>query len=1189
MANKKKKKFVKPFISMTLAVSLVVTGTYVASPWNGTKIKVTAKTKETPVLQLRYDEPATDWESQALPIGNGKMGAMVFGGVDTEKIQVNEETVWSGGPGANASYTGGDNNYSADTVHEALQNVRNSLQEMVTEFANTKAAYFDADGKLITADYTDLTQDSAFMSDLDKLKGVKTNFGTYQTLSNIYLTDPDYAAAKVVEIETNADTGDSLSERTSSLFDNDSGTKWYTGSGFNKTATVQWKYDRTVSIAKYTMVSGNDEQSRDPAEWVLYGSNNGTDFTKLDEQSGVTFSSRKQSKEFTLTTSGAYLYYKIEFTQNAKGTTSEFQLSDINLDGAAGAASEYSNYMRVSDINRAVEEVQYEQNGVTFEREYFMNNPSNVMVAKLTASEKGKIDRDISLGSEQTKTEFSVDEANSTITMTGQPADQKSNGLKFAQQLKVIADGGTVTKSDSSTLSVRGADSVILIMSAGTNYQVDSGTTYNYFESEEPIDEVEECVDAAVNKGYDKLYSEHVADYKNLFDRVSLNIGAVDVPDKMTDDLLADYGKSNTEEEDRYLETLFYQYGRYLLIASSRENGQLPANLQGIWAQGLSPAWNSDYHTNINLQMNYWLAEQTNLTECHDTVIDYVNSMVEKGKVTAQKYYCQQDGSDVRGWVIHHENNIWGNTNPSNWTTAFYFPAAAAWMCQDIWDKYQFNDDKEFLAENYDTMLQAALFWVDNLWEDERDGKLVANPSYSPEHGTFSIGCSSDQAIIWELFEEVKNASEVLGKANDAEVKEVIEAQKNLYMPTIGLGGQLAEWKDETTLEVTNSDSHRHQNHLSVLHPGTYLVAGRSEWDDEMMEAAKVTLNKRGDGGTGWSKAWKINMWARLRDGDRAKKLLSEQLTGSTLKNLFDTHAPYQIDGNFGATSGVTEMLLQSQGDYIEPMAALPSDWAAGSVSGIKARGNFAMDMDWEDGVVSEFNVTSNSGNECKIKYNGISNLMIYDRTAMQYITPEIIDEDTISFPTTKGSTYMLAEHITLPTATPVASAKPSDTPVATQNPSTTQKPNETPSEDEAVQVGTTITKGKVSYKVTSSTTVEYKKSKENKKSVVVPNTIRQGEKTYRVTSISKNALSGKKALTKVVIGKNIKKIGSKAFANCKKLKSVLIKSKKLKTVGKSAFRNTAKKMKVKMPKSCKKRYKKLLKKSGISSKAKYI
>ena len=466
-------------------------------------------------------------------------------------------------------------------------------------------------------------------------------------------------------------------------------------------------------------------------------------------------------------------------------------------DPASGSDEGYRDYVRKSDLNNGMETVHYVWNEITFDREYFVSNPANVLAIKLTADQPGAITKEFSLESEQRKKEIVVDEENGTVTMTGQPSDQKENGLKFAQQIKIIPEGGRICKSSNSALLVEGADSVIVLMGAATNYQVDdSGATYDYFKPGEPLDDVESEIGAAVEKGYDKLRQEHIEDYKNLFDRVTLNLNVSDMPEKMTDDLLSGYGKENTAEEDRYLEMLFFQYGRYLLISSSRENSVLPANLQGIWAQGLAPAWNSDFHTNINLQMNYWLAEQTNLTECHTAVIDYINSLVEKGKVTAQKYYCQQDGSDVRGWVIHHENNIWGNTSPSDWTTAFYFPAAAAWMCHDIWDKYQFNSDREFLAENFDTMLQAALFWVDNLWEDERDGTLVANPSYSPEHGVFSLGCTSDQAIIWELFEEVKLASQVLGKESDSEIKEIAEAQQKLYMPKADrLGGQLAEWK----------------------------------------------------------------------------------------------------------------------------------------------------------------------------------------------------------------------------------------------------------------------------------------------------------------------------------------------------------------------------------------------------------
>ena len=1050
--NKRNRNYIRRIGSCLLLGALTLTSiSFSGIAKGGDHLKKSyAKSQGGPALQLQYDEPAVDWEAQALPIGNGRIGAMVFGGVGKEKIQVNEETLWSGGPGANASYKGGDNSHSSEKVHTALQNVRQSIQDMVNDFSTNNAAYFDSDGKLVTHNYKDLLSNSAFSKNLNLLKGVKNNFGTYQTLGNIIINDP---------------------------------------------------------------ASGSDEGYRD--------------------------------------------------------------------------------YVRKSDLNNGMETVHYVWNEITFDREYFVSNPANVLAIKLTADQPGAITKEFSLESEQRKKEIVVDEENGTVTMTGQPSDQKENGLKFAQQIKIIPEGGRICKSSNSALLVEGADSVVVLMGAATNYQVDdSGATYDYFKPGEPLDDVESEIGAAVEKGYDKLRQEHIEDYKNLFDRVTLDLNVSDMPEKMTDDLLSGYGKENTAEEDRYLEMLFFQYGRYLLISSSRENSVLPANLQGIWAQGLAPAWNSDFHTNINLQMNYWLAEQTNLTECHTAVIDYINSLVEKGKVTAQKYYCQQDGSDVRGWVIHHENNIWGNTSPSDWTTAFYFPAAAAWMCQDIWDKYQFNSDREFLEENFDTMLQAALFWVDNLWEDERDGTLVANPSYSPEHGVFSLGCTSDQAIIWELFEEVKLASQVLGKESDSEIKEIAEAQQKLYMPEADrLGGQLAEWKDETTLEVTNSDNHRHQNHVSILHPGTYVTAGRSEWDDKMLEAIRVTLEKRGDGGTGWSKAWKINMWARMRDGDRARKLLGEQLTGSTLANLFDTHPPYQIDGNFGAAAGITEMLLQSQGDYIEPLAALPSGWDTGSVDGIKARGNFEMDFSWENGGISECRITSNSGNPCKIKYNGIGSLKVYDETNKRYVKAEA-SENTLEFSTTAGAVYVLTNDESLPvmTAPPSAlpSASPDNIPSATATPDATGSEILVNNEKKPVKIGSTVEKKSLVYKITSSSAVQLTKVRTSKKSVVIPDRITISGKKYTVTTIANNACSGKK-ITKVTIGKNIQKIGRKAFANCKKLKTVIFKSVKLKSVGKQAFYKTNQKVRVKLGRKVVKKYRKMLTKGKISSKAKYV
>lgn len=454
---------------------------------------------------------------------------------------------------------------------------------------------------------------------------------------------------------------------------------------------------------------------------------------------------------------------------------------------------------------------------------------------------------------------------------------------------------------------------------------------------------------------------------------------------------------------------LYFQFGRYLLISSSRE-GSLPANLQGVWGERLSNPWNSDYHTNINVQMNYWPTQPTNLSRCHLPMVEYVKSLVPRGKYTAQQYYCKPDGGNVRGWVTHHENNIWGNTAPAKKDTPHHFPAGAIWMCQDIWEYYQFNLDKDFLEAYYDVMLQAALFWVDNLWTDERDGTLVANPSHSPEHGEFSLGCSTSQAMIAEMFDMMIKASKVLGKDKEPEIAEIKTAMNKLSGPKIGLGGQLMEWKDEVTKDVTGDGGHRHTNHLFWLHPGSQIVIGRSEEDDKYANAMKVTLNTRGDEGTGWSKAWKLNFWARLHDGNRSHALLRSAMKltvpqgrfGGVYTNLFDAHPPFQIDGNFGCTAGIAEMLMQSQGGYIELLPALPDAWKDGAFKGMKARGNFEVDVTWKEGQITSIEILSNAGAECMLKYPDAKSLKVSGAKV------RVLADDRIAFDTVKGKRYTI-------------------------------------------------------------------------------------------------------------------------------------------------------------------------------------
>ncbi|GAB6011414.1 glycoside hydrolase family 95 protein [Viscerimonas tarda] len=968
-----------------------------------------------PNLVAKYDAPAEVWESEAMPIGNGYMGAMIFGGVKNDLIQVNENTIWSGGPGDNANYNGGHLNTPAIN-RQNYQRARTALQNKVSEFSANKAAYIGANGTVVTNNYGS-EAGTEIETLMNSLKGTKDNFGSYQTLGNIEISYNGVSTPEVVNIQTDCNNTTNASEKVDKLFDGSITTKWFADKGFSGSfpCYIAWEYSSTLSIVSYSLTSGNDTPGRDPKSWKLYGSTTGTNYELIDTQTNVAFEGRRQTKTFTLSATQTYKFFKIEIDGVFAGNnTTSPQLSEIAVELASTGVPDPTNYARVLDIDNAIHTVTYNEGPVNYTREYFMSYPDNVLVVRLTASEAGKISRTFTVSSLHANKSISA--AGNVITMTGQPTNHKSFGMKFAQQVKALNTGGSLA-IQGNKIVVTGADEVLLLMSASTNYQQSMDDQFNYFSPVDPLVTVGQNISNAASKTYAQLLATHQADYKALYNRMGVNLGNItNVPAKTTNQLLTDFYKTNTSEENLYAEMLYYQFGRYLLISSSRKN-TLPANLQGVWAKDLSNAWNADYHTNINVQMNYWLAQQTNLKECHIPMIEYINSLVPRGKVTAKYYHCKPDGSDVRGWVTYHENNVWGNTAPAT-SGAYYCATANGWLCQDIWEYYQFNKDVTFLEDNYPTLLEAALFWVDNLWRDTRDGSLVANPSYSPEHGEYSLGCASDQGIIRELFDMTIKASEVLGK-NTPEIAEIKAAQSKLAGPQIGLNGQFMEWKDEVTRDITGDGGHRHANHLFWLHPGSQIVAGRSAQDDKYAEAMKKALTTRGDGGTGWSKSWKVNFWARLKDGDHAHKMLKEAMTltykdnpaniGGVYQNLFDTHPPFQIDGNFGVTSGVTEMLVQSQGGYIELLPALPADWSAGTFKGIKARGNFELNAQWTGSSITSAEITSNSGGDCTIKYPNIKDYTITQRGGGA-VSATVINDNTVSFATTTGATYDISK-----------------------------------------------------------------------------------------------------------------------------------------------------------------------------------
>ncbi|WP_328814393.1 glycosyl hydrolase family 95 catalytic domain-containing protein [Nonomuraea cypriaca] len=654
-----------------------------------------------------------------------------------------------------------------------------------------------------------------------------------------------------------------------------------------------------------------------------------------------------------------------------------------------GAAS---GYRRELSLREAVARVGYTSGGVRYAREYFASHPGNVIVGRLSADQAGKVSFTLRTSSPRDDQQVSV--GGGRLTIRGRLAD---NGMTFEAQVQVITRGGSRTDG-AGRITVTGADSAMFVMSAGTDY----AGAYPTYRGADPHAAVTAAVDKAAARDYDTLRRAHQDDHRKLFDRVKLDIGQR-TPAIPTDRLRAAYTGGGSPD-DRALEALFFAYGRYLLIASSRD-GSLPANLQGVWNNSTSPPWSADYHVNINLQMNYWLADQTNLAETTRPYDDYVTAMVAPGEQTAREMF----GAD--GWLVHNETNPFGFTGVHDWATAFWFPEAAAWLTQQMYDHYRFSGDTGYLRKTaYPVMKGAAEFWLDTLHTDPRDGKLVVSPSYSPEQGDFSAGASMSQQIVWDLFTNVAEAADVLDV--DAGFRARVREALAKLDPGLRIGswGQLQEWKSDWD---DPANTHRHASHLFGLHPGRQIVAGSPEG-----EAAKVSLTARGDGGTGWSKAWKINFWARLLDGDHAHKMLSEQLKFSTLENLWDTHPPFQIDGNFGASAGITEMLVQSQHDEIHVLPALPSAWPTGSMTGLRARGDVTVDVSWRDGAAEKVTLHAGRTGPIKVRAAAIAGrYRVYDEQGHE-VGPHR-SGDTLSWNARGGKSYTIVNEVAVSVEAP--------------------------------------------------------------------------------------------------------------------------------------------------------------------------
>jgi alpha-L-fucosidase 2 len=649
-----------------------------------------------------------------------------------------------------------------------------------------------------------------------------------------------------------------------------------------------------------------------------------------------------------------------------------------------------TEYYRDLNIQKAISTVSYKSSGIRFTREAFVSYPGKAVVINLTASKKNSLTFDISLSGKlrfvtesisdnvlilKGKAPYHVAHRNDEPVQVGYN-EKEGEGTNFEIKLKCINSGGTIKAVDNKIV-VSGADKVVIYVAGATSY--------NGFDKspglagKDPAIETSAIIESLSEKTIEEIRSAHLADFRKLFDRVTLNIGAEEEALMLpTDDRLIRFGSGKS---DLQLQSLYFQFGRYLLISSSRDQ-QMPANLQGLWNDKVQPSWGSNYTTNINTEMNYWLAENTNLSECHTPLLNFISSLAVNGAKTAKTNF----GLD--GWCVFHNSDIWAKTSPAGggtwdprgaprWSC---WPMGGAWFSQHLFRHYEYTGDEKFLRETAWPLMKGASDFLLGWLVENPDGYLVTNPSTSPEN-TFkidgktlevSIATTMDMAITRDIFTNCIRTLEILNIEPDYKAR-LADALKRLYPYHIGQYGQLQEW----FLDLDNpEDNHRHLSHLFGLYPGSQISPVRTP---ELAAAAKQSMIHRGDISTGWSMAWKINWWARLEDGDHAHKILKAGLTyigpknpdykgGGTYPNLFDGHPPFQIDGNFGGTAGIAEMLLQCYDGYISLLPALPSEWSSGNVKGLKAKGGFTIDMDWANSSVNKITVLSVLGGNCRIR-----------------------------------------------------------------------------------------------------------------------------------------------------------------------------------------------------------------------------
>jgi alpha-L-fucosidase 2 len=830
-------------------------------------------------LKLWYLQPAKSAMNEALPIGNGRLGALVFGGTDSERLALNEDSLWTGGLNLSGGY------------------------------------------------------------DVKK-------FGSYQAFGDLLITSGD-DNSNVVDSCPSGQKPFYEKEGLLAAGDGDASTKWAVEHG-GKPVLWQRDFGTARVFSTYALTSANDVPERDPQTWLLAGSNDGVAWTTLDQHKGDSpFEKRGQQKEFKFANTTPYRYYRFTFAPNP--AVPHFQVAEIALGTPANEVkSAGEGYRRGLDLNSAVATTTFMRDGARHLREAFASHPAQVLVWRWSADKPGAISGRIALKGAHGETSVA---SGNQLSFAG----ILDNGLRYEARAQVLTRGGQLRAADGA-LQLKGCNEAVVLVAMGTNYAMDFASGYRG-----ALPSLQKQVDDAARQGFEKLKSEHLKDYAGLFGRVRFRLNNSTPAQKA---LPTDLRKVEAFENfDPEMEETLFQYGRYLLISSSRP-GDLPANLQGIWNDSNEPAWYSDYHANINIQMNYWLAETTNLSECHIPIFDLIRSQIpawRRATQSSDEWKTPSGQMTRRGFAIRTSHNTMGGLG---WQ---WDQTANAWYCQHLWEHYDFTRDIGYLRQvAYPILKETTEFWEDHL-KSLPDGRLVVPNGWSPEHGPHEDGVSYNQQIVWDLFNNYVAAARALGVDNDYAAR-VGALREKLVGPKIGRWGQLQEWMSDRD---DPNDHHRHTSHLFALYPGRQIDPVKTP---DLSKAAKVSLDARGIADDSdvreWSFAWRTALYARLGDGESAHKMLQNLFSNrNTCANLFGLHPPMQIDGNFGITAAIAEMLLQSQGEEIVLLPSLPKEWKQGSIIGLKARGNIAVDLAWKNGQLESARLLSSQAKKLTLRY----------------------------------------------------------------------------------------------------------------------------------------------------------------------------------------------------------------------------